>query len=368
MLENRLFPKVFVFTNVGTEFITNNAKRPYDLTFGQIGFHLSTREGQVGVGTGATPSGNTVKFLEIHQNLGDTKYGTVRTKAISIDQIRKYWKGNPSNATTQITYIGYDEVSSAKDIVLPCGVNFKFHVQLYSKLLAQWYNNRPGYHKTIVTNTGCCPSGDPNAAADKDAVVDKIIADINMTNKRTNDIDAGNELKTYITATKVSTGTIGASDRRVGIKLETVAVAAPAVGTNSPQYYFEKDLVTFDIKVDDSCDWTIPVTEFQAATIGAGWAAELASWEAESQGYDRVREVFDQNKFMKSNYVIRAQAGVKYDYLFLQYDWTHDTPGGHPQHITEPYLVVIAAPTTTLQPVADVLNTWLTNRHASITL
>jgi hypothetical protein len=370
MQENRVFPKVFVFTNVGTEFITTNTVKPFQLTAGQVGLHTSNRQAQVGVGTGATPSLTANPFVEVHQNLGDSKFGTVRTKPMHVHEVTGYWKGNAATAVTQVTYIGYDEVNATKDIDLPCDVNFNFHIQLYSKKLAQWYNNRPGYHKTIVTYTGACPAGEPNAqVADKGALVDKIIAKINMTDKRVNDIDAGNELKTYITATKVQTGTPGGADHRVGIKLETVAVADPSPTVNAPAYWFEKDLVTFDVKVAETTLYTAPViTEFRAATIGAGWAAELAAWEAESQGYDRVREAMDQVKFMKDNYIIRAQAGVKYDYLFVQFNWTHDTPGGHPQTITEPYLLVFAAPTGTLQPVATVFNSWLTGKFPAITM
>jgi hypothetical protein len=367
--DNRRFLKVFVFTNTGTELVTSNATRPYQLTAGQIGFHTSNRMGQVGVGTGATPSPTANRYIEIHQNIGDTRFGTVRTKPIFVEQVTAYYKANPSNAVGQTSYIGYDESDTAKDISLPCGVNFKFHIQLYSKKLAQWYNNRPGFHKTIVVNTGACPLGEPNAVADKGAVADAIIAKINATDKRTNDIDAANELPTWITATKVQTGTPGAADHRVGIKLVTVAVAEPSVTANDPQYWFEKDLVTFDVKVDET-NGVVPTTTTVTASPGTGWAAELAAWEAESQGFDRVREAFDQKKFYKNSnsFIIRAATGTKYDYLFLEYDWTHDTPGGHPQTITEPYLVVIAAPTGTLQATANVLNSWLTGKHAAITL
>jgi hypothetical protein len=367
--DNRRFLKVFVFTNTGTELVTSNASRPKDLTSGQIGFFTSNREAQVGVGTGATPSPTANRFIEIHQNIGDSRHGTVRTKPIFVEQVTKYYKGNPSNATVQTTYIGYDESVNTKDIVLPCGVNFKFHVQLYSKKLAQWYNHRPGLHKTFVVNTGACPLGEPNAEADKDAVADAIIAQFNATNKRTNDIDAANEFPTYITATKVTTGTQGQPDRRVGIKLVTVAVAEPSVNANDPAYWFEKDLVSFDVMVDET-NGVVPVTTTTTAAPGTGWAAELAAWEAESQGFDRVREAFDQKKFYKNSnsFIIRAVTGTKYDYLFLDYDWTHDTPGGHPQTITEPYTVVIAAPTGTLQSTANVLNSWLTGKHAAITL
>lgn len=363
------FEKVFVFKNVGTELITTNTLRPHQLTSGQVGIHLIDQDEVIGVGTGATPAPTAIQRIQIHQNVGDTKFGTVRTKTINVADVTGYYKSNTAAAATEIWYLGYDEVDNTKDILVPCGSELLLNFNIFSKLVSKWYGTVPGYRRALPINTGCCPVGEPDASVDRDVIADQIVAQFNMTNARANDFPVGSDLKSFITATKVVTGTQGASDRRVGIKFESVAIAEDALNLCDPTQWFERELVTFTVSIGKECAINVPVTKTQSASPGTGWAAEVAAKEAESQGYDRVRENYENPRFMLTNYIKRATAGVKHDCLVIEYNWTHDTPGGHPQRITEPYRVLFYSPTTSsLQTVADVFNAWLTGRFAAITI
>jgi hypothetical protein len=379
-MANLRFPKVFVLTNVGTKFITTNTVKPNQLTADQVGFHTVDQFEVVGVGTGATP-GATLTALQIHQNVGDNKFGTVRTKTINRDQVKAYYKQAASVPVTEVWYIGYDEVDNTKDIAAPCSKTLVFNIHIYEKSLAKWYSSNPGYNKTIIAATSACTAAAPDAIGDRDTIANAIVAAINNTAVSPfPDYTGSNELPNYVLATKVTTGTVGQADYRVGVKIETLALSPDLLNSCDPIKFYEAKLVTFDVMYNKhphvnedlaaQASFDVPITKFRGATSGGGFPAELAALEAESQGYDRVREVFENPRYMKTNHKIYAVDGAKYDYIYLQYEWSHRLGGrgSSMDQITEPYEVIIAAPTTTLQPVADVLNSWLTGKFAALTI
>ncbi len=106
-MSNLRFPKTFVLDPVSTKFITDNTKKPNQLTDKQVGFHLVDQFGVLGVGIGATP-GAAVRAIQIHQNIGDNKFGTVRTKTIKRDRVKAYYGQTASVGQTGIWHIGYD--------------------------------------------------------------------------------------------------------------------------------------------------------------------------------------------------------------------------------------------------------------------
>lgn len=365
MSTRRFRNSVFVFQNAAAELVTDNTKTPYDLTSGQIGIFTSTRDARVGVGTGATPSPANNPFIEVHQNVGDNRHGTLRTKPMHVDQVVEYRKSNPQTALPQILHLGYDEADANKNLVVPAidageayaEVHLTFIIHSKRAVRLVYGNN---FRKTITVRV--------TAADTPSTFADKIIAAFNATNTRALDIEAGNDLKAYITASKVTTGVAPADV--YGVKFTTVAISEPAMPI-AEQQLTDIELISFTVSSDftNSATGTMEITETQAARTGQGWAAQVAMLEREAQGYNRVRETFGAEMYHKlSKFITRAQFGTKYDGIYLDYNWTHDTPGGHPQTITEPYTLAIFAPTGTLQATANVFNSWLAGKKAAVTL
>lgn len=368
-MSNLRFPKVFVIT-ASNKWVTN--KLPPALTLGEVGLvEVSQFQTSIG-GAGATPSPTAKPRLKLAQNVGDSAYGTVQSKVIEVAKVRGWRAQVARPAVGQTTYLGFDEIDNNKDITAVCGKELLIPIHIYEKKLARWYSP-VGFHMSILVDTGCCPDcGSPCTAADKTYIATQIAMQINEGLQRPGDIKAGNEFSKYLTATVVTNGGVG-DDLRVGVKIVTKAIdndAQDALNNCDPSFYWEFQSYYFTIgKVYDGfCTNTnIPVTTTVQADPGTGWAAAVAALEAESQGYDRVRDHIDAWPFNKNNnYKIFAQAGVKYDYYHLDFDWTHRLGGGIDPYITEPYeIVLIVAQGQGAQIEAD-FNAWLTGRFAAI--
>jgi hypothetical protein len=339
------------------------AARPHNLTSKQAGAFILDSFGVIGANIGATPSGNTARKIQIHQNVGDNQYGTVRTQPIDIEQVKAFTGSTASAPQTEVWTLGYDGVDATKTLSVNKNETLQFRFHVYSNKLAKWYNNNPGYNKTVSVYTGA-----GTGAASASAVADALVIAINNSNTPSADFKAGSELESYVVATKI-TANAGAN---VGVRIETIAVTPELLNSADPIKFYEVEIVTLGVSQlnPGNTGSTVSVTKVQAAATGSGFPAELCALEAQAQGFGRVREVFENRRFMKTNYVIFAEDGKKYDYLYLDYDYTHNTGarGASSGQITEPYRLIIAAPTGTLQAVATIFNTWLTNRRPAVTL
>lgn len=368
-MSNLRFRKVFVLT-AANKWVTNAL--PTALTLGQVGLVEVDQFGVSVGGAGATPDPTAKPRLKFAQNVGDSAYGTVQSKVIDITKVRGWYGKVARAAVAQTTYIGYDEADNTKDITAVCGKELLIPIHIYEKKLAYWYNP-VGFHKSILVDTGCCPDcGSPCTAADKTYIATKIALIINTGEQRTGDMVAGNELGAYITATVVTNGGAG-DDLRVGVKLVSKAIDnddQPALNACDPQKFWEFQSYYFQVGnvFDGFCTNTaLPVTTTQQADPGTGWAAAVAAMEAESQGYDRVRDHIDVYPFnKKNNYKIFAVAGTKYDYYHLTYDWEHRTGGGLNVFIKEPYEVTLIIPQALGATIEADINAWVTGRFAAV--
>lgn len=374
-MSNLRFLRVFVFSNVGTKWVVDTGAKPPALTTGQGGPFIVDQYNVVTGGTGATPNPASIRKIKFAQNVGDSDFGTVRTQPIELEKVRRWDAKKATAAATQITYIGYDEVDGDKDITADCGKELLIPIMIWEKKLARWYSP-VGFKKTLIIDTGCCPDcGSPCTAADKTAIATMIAAQINTGLQRSGDFEAGNELGQWLTATVVDNG-LTDDDLRVGVKIETKAIdndAQQALDSCDPVKYWEFQTYYFTVgsAYNGYCDGSsLPVTTTQQADPGTGWAAGVAALEAESQGFDRVRNPVTSYPFSKkNNYKIFAVAGTKYDYFHLEYDYTHRTPGAAaPEQITEPYEVLLICPTTTGDVIETWGNTWLAGRFTALNL
>lgn len=373
-MSNLRFPKVFVFSNVGTKWIVDTAAKPPALTSGQGGPFIVDEYGVNTGGAGAAPNPAVITTIRFAQNVGDSAYGNVQSKPIRLRDVRGYLGKKATALTTQITYIGYDEVDDAKDISVNCGKEILIPIMVWEKKLARWYSP-VGFKKTLIIDTGCCPDcGSPCTAADKEAIAAMIVTQINTGLQRTGDFLAGNELGQYLTATAVDNGEVGDA-LRVGVKIETKAVDnddQDALNSCDPNKFWEFQTYYFTVGTayNGYCDGTsMPITTTQNADPGTGWAAAVAALEAESQGYDRVRNPHTSYPFnKKNNYKIYAVAGTKYDYFHLKFDWEHRQGGGIDPYVREPYEVILICPTTTGDLIETCLNTWLAGRFTALNL
>lgn len=355
-ISNLRKPTVFVF-NPSTELVTTNTVTPDQLTLGQVGIHRG--DTMVGTGTGPTPT-STPK-IEIHQNLGDNRFGTIRTKPIHNARVRGWHAVKAQAAVAQVSYIGYDEVNNTKQLSAVVGQEIIVNIVVYNNDLQRWYGPNNGYtHRIVYPPSLCTPCVTDCTAVDQDALADYLIAEINGTNFPAGSFPTQVELKNYMTASKVTTGTQGQPDYRVGVKLTGVAYTPQLLQNCNPQQFFKPNLTTFGIAVPQNCP-NFPITYTTKAAAGSGWPAQVAELEMESQGYDRVRETFEDPKYMLTNYILRAQDGVKYDFYYLEYDWSHTNATPIQSAETkDPYIAIFAVPTTTGANLQTVLNAWLT--------
>jgi hypothetical protein len=192
---------------------------------------------------------------------------------------------------------------------------------------------------------------------DQNAVADAIVAAINDA-APANSFPGGSELPNYMTAVKVSTGS--GDTLQVGVKITGVnATLAPI--TNDPKQFFEPKVTTFEVGFGDPCI-TVPVLTTVVADAGDGWALLVADMEKESQGYDRVRDQFEYQRWMKlADFIINAQNGVKYDIYYVEFDEASHVPSAGPaQYNQDTHVIAICVPTTGGVTVETFLNAWLT--------
>lgn len=349
---NLRYPKVFVF-DPSTELIAGNTVKPQDLTLGQVGFFNA----KTGVGTTTTPTNVSAPVIEIHQNLGDNKFGTTRTKHISVESVRRWHAVKAAAAVDQITYIGYDEVDGNKSLVAYKGQEAQLNITLFDNDLMRWYGPTGYPHRINLDIARCSPCVADCELLDPDDIADFFVAYINGTNTPSGNFPVTHELQNYLTATKVATGTQGTSDRRVGIKLVGKPKAIELLETCNTQQFAKTQLFTFTVGVPLNCP-NFPIATLTKPKAGNGYPKEVAELEMESQGYDRVRNVSEETKYMQSNFIIRAANGVKYDFYYLEFNVKHND-SGIPKEITDPYIVIFAVPTGTGGALQTLINGWL---------
>lgn len=351
---NLRFPKVFVTDPGATAIVSGTSAKPRDLTLGQVGFF----KGDTLLGAGATPSPTTIPNIQIHQNVGDSSHGTVRSKVISAQKVKRIYGVRASAPTTQIIYIGYDQVDATKNIVIKKGDEATLTVLLWANSLLPWYGRTP-YRALIPIELNICdPSIPIGTELSAEAAADEIVLGINGRAAGSVDWPENDELTEFLVATKVTTGT--GDDQVWGVKVETIAVPETLLNSCDPKDFYEGRLNTFSLSMNSAC-FSVPVTQTQSPSAGSGWAAQVANYERESQGYDRVRNQFEDLMYMKGvpGFVINAKAGTKYDYYFLEYDWVHPTPGVDNHTRQEPFDAVLIVPTTTGAAIEAFFNAWL---------
>lgn len=354
---NLRFPKTFVF-NPATEMVTSNAVKPNQLTLGQVGFFRSDTL----VGIGATPSPTLAPGLQIHQNLGDNSFGTVRSKVIFAQRVKRWFGFRQTAPTAQIMYIGYDEVDAAKTITIKKGQDVTVTINVYNQMLQLWYG-KGAYTKRIPVELALCDMCVADCTLLDPAQAAQLIADaINGVTPANQDWTEGGELKNFMTASVVSvtTGTGGSAVTSYGVKVVGVLPAEKTLNGCDPKDFYEGQISSFTIGLNNECA-KIPVTKSADVTPGSGYAAMVANYERESQGYDRVRDQFEHSEFMKlHNFVIRAQAGTKYDFYVVEFDHSKQVTGVQTNERTEPYSVVFWVPTGTGANLEALFNSWLT--------
>lgn len=349
-MSNLRFPKVFVFDPTQTPIAVDSdlkiASLNAGLSAGQVGVFNSVTGAGIGNSSGgiASVSASTVPVIEIHQNLGNTRFGTIRSKPIYANRVRKFYAVKARNAQQQITYLGYKE-SGTDTLVIKKNDSVSLTILLYEKSLTRWYGPTP-YSKRFDIDLSFCKSCVSDCTVlDADSVADAIVAAINDTKPANQFFEGGSELPNYLTASKVATGT--GDSRKVGVKIVTKAIDQDKLNSCDPKQFYETKLVTFTASFDNNCI-TAPVTYSQTADPGEGWAGMVADMERESQGYDTVRDQFEDPQWMKlANFVINAKDGVKYDLYYLDFEFHSKVTGGQTNKREEDYTVIFAVPTET---------------------
>lgn len=351
-LSNLRKPTVFVL-NPSTELIVTNTVSPDELTANQV--LICRADTLVGIGAGALPVDTPA--IQIHQDLGDTHFGTIRTPTIQASLVRGWHAVQDTAAVPQITYLGYDESDNTKQLVAYVNQEIIITLNIWNNDLMRWYGPN-GYTTRIVPEPSLCiPCQVDCTLLDQDTLADWLVAYINGTNAPAGAFPTQLELKNYMTASKVATGTQGNADRRVGVKLTAVAYSPELINTCDPAQHYKPNMTQFSIGTPASCP-NFPVTTTQKPKPGNGWPLEVVDHEKESQGYDRMRDMFDNPKFNKNALISRAANGTKYDFYYLEYQRDHRS-SRITSETNDPYIVVFAVPAGTGAALQTALNTWL---------
>jgi len=345
-------PTVFVLDPT-TELIVTDTVSPDELTFGQV--LLARADTLLGIGAGALPIDTPA--IQIHQDLGDTHFGTIRTPDIYAERVRAWRAVQDTDAVPQITYLGYDEVVGTKTLTAYVNQDIVITINIWNNDLMRWYGPN-GYTTRIVPEPSLCiPCQADCTLMDPDVLADWIVAYINGTNAPAGGFPTQLELKNYMTAVKVATGTIGNADRRVGVKLTAVTYSPELINTGDPQQFYKSNMISFSVGIPANCP-NFPVTTTQKPKPGNGWPLEVTDLEKESQGYDRVRDAFEHAKYMVKNYILRAANGTKYDFYYLEYERAHRSSRITGETI-DPYIVIFCVPAGTGAALQTAFNTWL---------
>ena len=356
MNSNLSFPKVFVTNSNNSEILANPNLNPYDLAIGQIGFFNPATQKGIGFYSGITPL--TAPKLQVHQNVGDPSFGTIRTKEIFATKVRKWYGVKAEVPVAQISYIGFNESDPNATIKIKKGDDVSIIVNVYDKILTRWYGQGP-YTKRLDINLSSCRSCTSDCTIlDPVEVATEIARMINGIAPVGSFYPEGSELRRYMIASVVQTGNGDAL--RVGVKIVGILPDIQKLNNCDPKQFADSNFVTFDIGTDNRCV-TLPITKAQTATVGQGFPIHVAMDEAESQGYDRVRDQFDYAQFMKLHpFIIFAQNGVKYDQYIVEFEDTHKTTGTDTNNRSDDYSLVFYAATGTGASLESFLNAWLT--------
>lgn len=346
-ISNLRYPKVFVF-DPSTELIAANTAVPTDLTTGQVGFFNA----QTGVGCTTTPTPLTCPTMIIHQNVGDSRFGTVRTTKIQAQKIRGWHAIEAAPSVNQVSYIGYDESDVLKTLLAYKGQTIEIAITVFSNELTKWFGPRGYTHRIVVDlATACLPCQADCDAIDPEAIADWLVAHINGTDAPSGGFPTTIELKNWVVALKVESGT------SFGVKLTGVAPVIELLSECTPQQFYKAQLTTFVIGIPGSCP-NFPITYTTKAKTGNGYPLEVTDLEKESQGYDRVREAFEYSAFMRNSYYLRAVDGIKYDFYYLEYDVAHHD-SGIPKEISDPYIVIFICPNDSGKALEDLMKSWI---------
>lgn len=346
-VSNLRYPKVFVF-DPSTEFIVDGSSKPTDLTLGQVGFF----DPNTGLAAASSVNPDDVAAIIVHQNVGDSKHGTMRSTIINRQKVRRWYAIEAANGVDQKSYIGYDESDTNKKLTAYKGQTIEFAITVFNNELTKWYGPRGYTHRIVIDlATACIPCQADCDLLDQEALADWIVAHINGTDAPSGGWPVTLELSNWITAAKVSSGS------SFGVKLTAKTPTIELIDKANPQQFYKAQLTTFVVAMSPNCpNW--PITYTTKAKTGNGYPLELLDLEKESQGYDRVRESFEDVRYMKTNYYTRATDGKKYDFYYLEFDKAHQD-SGIPKEISDPYTVIFACVNDKGKALEDWMTLWL---------
>lgn len=201
-MANLRFQKTFVF-DPSTQLVTSNAVGSQSLTNGQVGFF-----GPDKLGTGATPTPTTKKYIKIHQNVGDNKFGSVRTQPIHADKVIRYYGKEAKDPVAQVITIGYNGTTGTLPDLAE-GEQIRVSINVFSNKIRRYYGN-VGYRRTIVIAANCGSKTAEEVAAE-------IIAQVNNLNPKPGDYPTNFELVNFIIASQVTDGTAAEFDANVTV-------------------------------------------------------------------------------------------------------------------------------------------------------
>jgi hypothetical protein len=241
-----------------------------------------------------------------------------------------------------------------KEVVIP--------ITIYYRPLSRWYGSRNYHHRIVINLADCACIADP-CALYADLPIAQAIADyINNVGVPVGGFPATHELGEYLTASVVQNGDGGVGGPIVaGVKIDAKPIAVDLIEVCNPQQFYEAKWVHFTVGSALTCG-TIPATTTVVAKPPQGVAPAVRELEMESQGYDAVRDVFDNPKYMKlANYKTFTVDGISYDNYNIVWDWEHDTSarGATNGLITERYIQQFFVNADSGVALEAFLNAWI---------
>lgn len=101
-----------------------------------------------------------------------------KTLPINVNKLVSYRKSDPVKALNHKVAVGWDGVNDCKNIEIQCGETYTLALQVEGNPATRFYGAKPLTARYIYT-APCCPSDDPSASADVEAMVDFFVNAIN---------------------------------------------------------------------------------------------------------------------------------------------------------------------------------------------
>ena len=262
--------------------------------------------------------------------------------------------GCPTSATQVTDVSGWD---------VTCGEIVTLTLRAHSSYLDTLYNN--GFTRSVTVQAPCCDcGGDPCTTVDVPALIDKIIAALNL---HASGINSDNiELGDFYQFQRIG------NDANAVLRISGKALTAYAQPCDVAAFPYEYDRMWFrtfvytgpattaDFIVADNCNIVATAIITQRASYPIGTSAEIAQLEKNFYSYQAgyLKSLYRMNGY-NENFESWVSSGTTYDIYYIKFNEYNKSEYQWGDYIHEDSTVIIAAPNSVVSGIAASLETVL---------